>query len=100
MLIISSTVSAQFQSHNLFVEVDVSKTGDEIVKYGRIVYNEKNSPRRKYFKKDVNKAMFLDTLSTDLNELPLEKRNTLFLYSRNVGFWLVISKREPQKNAN
>ena len=84
ILIISSTVTAQFQSHNLFVEVDVSKTGDEIVKYGRIVYNEKNSPRRKYFKKDTNKAMFLDTLSSDLNEFPLEKRNTLFYIH---GMW-------------
>lgn len=83
-LIISSTVSAQFQSHNLFVEIDVSKTGNEIIKYGRIVYDEKNSPRRIYFKKNVNKAMFLDTLSSDLKELPLEKRNTLFYIH---GMW-------------
>lgn len=83
-LIISSSVSAQFQSQNLFVEIDVSKTGREIVKYGRIVYEQNHSPKRKYFNKDVNKAMFLDSLSSDLKSLPIEKRNTLFYIH---GMW-------------
>lgn len=84
ILLVNTTAYAQLQSKNLFVEIDVSATGDEIVKYGRIFYDEKNVPNRKYFKKDVRKEMFLDSLAYDLESLPLEKRNTLFYIH---GMW-------------
>lgn len=84
ILLLNTTAYAQLQSKNLFVEIDVSATGDEIVKYGRISYDEKNVPKRKYFRKDVRKEMFLDSLAYDLESLPLEKRNTLFYIH---GMW-------------
>lgn len=77
VLMVSTTANAQLQSENLFVEVDVSATGDDIVRYGKITFNDKNQPKRKYFKKKVKKAMFLDSIARHLELLPIEKRNTL-----------------------
>ena len=78
------SIYGQSPSQNLFIEIDVSAEGDEIVRYGRIVYEEDLSPIRNYFEGIDSRNMFLDTLAQSLNELPIEKRNTLFYIH---GMW-------------
>lgn len=84
-LIFSSTIiKAQDASRNLFVEIDVNATDEEKVKFGRIAYEEDNTPSRFYFEGDDRRQMFLDSLSYDLSILPNDKKNTL-LYIH--GMW-------------
>lgn len=83
-LFASFSLYAQTPSQNLFIEIDVSEKGDQIVRYGRIVYNEDLKPKRNYFEGKDKRNMFLDTLSKSLEELPIEKRNTLFYIH---GMW-------------
>lgn len=80
----SAAIDAQIQSQNLFIEIDVSATGDEILRYGRIAYIEDHTPDRQYFEGTDTKIMFLDSLAQDLKLLPEEKRNTLFYIH---GMW-------------
>lgn len=84
VLFASFSITAQLPSQNLFVEIDVSAKGDEMVKYGRIVYNEDLKPKRYYYEGNDSRKMFLDTLTHSLEELPIEKRNTLFYIH---GMW-------------
>lgn len=71
-------------SQNLFIEIDVSASGDELVRYGRINYAEDYTPERVYFDSINGEQLFLDTLSQSLTSLPEEKRNTLFYIH---GMW-------------
>ena len=80
----STAIVAQSTSQNLFIEIDVSAPGDEIVRYGRISYYEDNTPKRYYYKGDDIKSMFLDSLAQDLESMPVAKRNTLFYIH---GMW-------------
>ena len=84
LLFAFQSAKTQSPSKNLFVQIDVSKSGDEIVRYGRIVYDEDYRAKRQYFEGDDSKAMFLDTLTNDLSTLPEAKRNTLFYIH---GMW-------------
>jgi len=80
----SNSIFGQTPSQNLFVEIDVSAEGDEILKYGRIVYNDELKPKRQYFEGENRREAFLDSLTYSLDELPIENRNTLFYIH---GMW-------------
>lgn len=83
-IVINFSLFGQSPSQNLFIEIDVADQGDDLVRYGRIVYNEDLSPKRHYFEGANKRDMFMDTLAKDLSELPVEKRNTLFYIH---GMW-------------
>lgn len=84
LLIISNLSIAQSTSDHLFIEIDVTDQNRDIVRYGRIVYEEDFTPNREYFEGRQAKDMFLDTLANSLSLMPVEKRNTL-LYIH--GMW-------------
>jgi len=77
-------LTAQAPSKNLFIEIDVSKTGDDMIRYGRIMYDEDFKTSRKFFDGENTRTMFLDSLKSDLSLLPEAKRNTLFYIH---GMW-------------
>lgn len=83
-VLVSSNVEAQIPSKNLFVEIDVSKSGDEMIRYGRIIYDDNYKTKRSFFEGEEVRQMFLDSLSQDLALLPPAKRNTLFYIH---GMW-------------
>ena len=84
LLITSNIGVAQSASQNLFIEIDVSAKGDEMLRFGRIAYAEDNTPSRNYFDGENRRQMFLDTLEQSLEIMPEEKRNTLFYIH---GMW-------------
>lgn len=65
------------QVANLFIEVDVDKNEEEMIRYGHITYNEDFRARKIYWADDIDEDHFVDSVRTQLALLDPAKRNIL-----------------------